>query len=87
MTDQTIVVYSDNGLESERLISLVGSLGYPLLVYKLGSDFSMEQFRQEFGEGAEFPQANCGYKYVGSLKQILAYFNSRGMLRHRAATN
>ena len=87
MTDQTIVVYSNDGLESERLISLVSSLGYPLLVYKLGVDFNMEQFRMEFGEDAEFPQANCGYKYVGSLKEILAYFNSRGMLRHRAATN
>lgn len=87
MTDQIIVVYSDDGLESERLISLVTSLGYPLLVYRLGVDFSQKHFVQEFGEEAEFPQANCGYKYVGSLKQILAYFNSRGMLRHRAATN
>ena len=87
MTDQTIVVYSDDGLESERLISLVGSLGYPLLVYRLGVEFSMKEFRMEFGEGAEFPQANCGYKYVGSLKQILAYFNSRGMLRGKRDTN
>lgn len=80
MTDQTIVVYSNDGLESERLINLVGSLGYPLLVYRLGVDFSEKQFVEEFGLGAEYPQANCGYKYIGSLKEILAYFKIRGII-------
>lgn len=80
MNKDEIVIYSNGNIESVRLMNLVSSIGLPYIVYELDNEFTMNQFRMEFGEKAEFPQANCGYKYIGSLKEILAYFKIRGII-------
>ena len=80
MNKDEIVIYSNGNIESVRLMNLVSSIGLPYIVYELDNEFTMNQFRMEFGEEAEFPQANCGYKYIGSLKEILAYFKIRGII-------
>ena len=80
MNKDEIVIYSNGNIESVRLMNLVSSIGLPYIVYELDNEFTMNQFVMEFGEEAEFPQANCGYKYIGSLKEILAYFKIRGII-------
>ena len=35
---------------------------------------------EEFGEEAEYPQVNVGFKHVGGLKETLKYVSDHGML-------
>ena len=71
---QRITIYSNGNQESCRLTHLLARLGLEFREYRLHSDFSAQQFRAEFGESAEYPQATLGPEHVGSFKQILQYF-------------
>lgn len=76
----TAVLYTNGGLESDRVRSLLRSLGGEYLEYTLGSDFTERQFRAEFGEEAEYPQVSIGYEHIGGLKDTLHYFKERGLI-------
>ena len=76
-----VVIYSNGGQECERLSSLVKSLGGEFLEYKLGQHFTQRAFDTEFGEGAEYPQINIGFKHVGGLKETLQYMKQEGMIK------
>jgi len=77
--NQTVVIYSNNGQECERLSSLLKSLGGEFLEYKLGQHFTQRAFETEFGKSAEYPQINIGFKHVGGLKETLQYLKEQGL--------
>ena len=74
------VLYTDGGLESERIRDLLIKLEGQYLQYDLGIDFTEKQFEQEFGKGATYPQVAIGTKHIGGLKETLQYFQREGIL-------
>ena len=77
---KTAVLYTDGGLESDRIRQLLLSLGGEYLEYTLGYDFTEKQFRTEFGDTAEFPQVSIGYQHIGGLKDTLHYLQDEGLI-------
>lgn len=77
---KTVILYTDGGLESERIRQLLLSLGGEYLEYTLGSDFTEKQFRSEFGSTAQFPQVSIGYQHIGGLKDTLHYLQDEGLI-------
>ena len=75
----TVVIYSNGSQECERLAMLLRSLGGEFLEYKLGQHFTQRAFETEFGESAEYPQINIGFKHVGGLKETLQYLKGQGL--------
>ena len=80
MNKDLAIVYSNRSLESDRAIALLKYMEVPYIEYLVGVDFSMDEFRKEFGEEAEFPQVAVGVRHVGSLKDTLHYFEYTGKL-------
>ena len=80
MTKDLAIVYSNRSLESDRAIALLKYMELPYIEYLVGVDFSMDEFRKEFGDEAEFPQVAVGVRHVGSLKDTLHYFEYTGKL-------
>lgn len=79
---KTAVIYSNGSQECERMTSLLENLPgvSEFLQYKLGEHFTEKSFRSEFGEEATFPQVAIDDQHIGSMKETLQYFNSRGLL-------
>ena len=74
------VLYTNGGIECDRIRMLLKSLDGEYREYLLGADFSDRQFRAEFGSEAEYPQITINGKHIGSLKETLQYFNQKGLL-------
>lgn len=79
MTD-TIVIYSNQSQECERMCSLLKSLGGEFLEYRLNEHFSQRSFESEFGTESTYPQVAFGSKHIGSMKETLRYLSDRGLL-------
>ena len=75
----TAVIYSNGSQECQRMASLLKSLGGEFLEYKLGQHFTQRGFEEEFGEDAEYPQINIGFKHVGGMKETLQYMKNTGV--------
>lgn len=80
MTLPQAVVYSDAGQESERLCSLLDSLGTKYILLTEDEQFTAAQFKAEFGEGAQYPQFAYGYRHIGGLKDALHFFQIQGSI-------
>lgn len=76
----TSVLYTNGNQESERIRQLLQSLHGEYLEYRLGKDFTEDQFRAEFGDEAEYPQVAIGYKHVGGLKDTLHFLKDTGLI-------
>ena len=77
---ESVILYTDGSQECDRIQQLLSSLGGEFLEYRLGEGFTESQFRQEFGETAEYPQVAIGYNHIGGLKDTLHYLQDRGLL-------
>ena len=75
------VIYSNGNLECERAKTLLEKLNFQIQEYKLNQHFSARGFVEEFGEEAEYPQVNVGFKHVGGLKETLNYFKQNNLLQ------
>jgi glutaredoxin-related protein len=74
------IIYSNRNQECERAQSVLEACHLDeTIVYYLDKDFTIRQFVDEFGDGAEFPQISIGYKHIGSLKDTLHHMSQRGM--------
>jgi len=80
MTDQ-IVLYSNGNQESERMKHLLSTLHSRYHELNLGEHFTEKQFRQEFGDDAEYPQVAIGVRHIGGMKDTLQYLNAIGLVR------
>ena len=76
----TAVIYSNGNLECERAKMLLEKLNFQIQEYELNNHFSQRGFVAEFGEEAEYPQVNVGFKHIGSLKDTLQYCKENGLL-------
>ncbi len=74
------VIYSNGNQECERAKTLLQKLNVEILEYKLNQHFSDRGFVEEFGEEAEYPQVNIGFRHVGGLKETLNYFKQHNLL-------
>jgi glutaredoxin len=74
------VIYSNGNQECERAKTLLEKLDFQLQEYKLNQHFSARGFIEEFGEEAEYPQVNVGFRHIGGLKETLKYMEQEGML-------
>ena len=73
---ETAVLYTNGGIESDRVRQLLQSLDGEYLEYQLGVDFNERDFAREFGAEAEYPQVAIGLKHRGDLKETLHYLNN-----------
>jgi|TARA_R100001460_G_scaffold14004_6_gene31528 glutaredoxin len=77
------VIYSNGSQECERAESLLNSVQFNecnnVKVFHLNEDFTIKQFKAEFGERAEFPQIAIGLNHRGTLKETIHYMSSKGM--------
>ena len=69
---------SNGSQECERMASLLKSLGGEFLEYKLGHHFTQRGFEAEFGEDAEYPQINIGFRHIGNMKETLQHLKAEG---------
>jgi glutaredoxin len=74
------VIYSNGNQECERAKTLLEKLNFQIHVYKLNQHFSARGFVEEFGEEAEYPQVNVGFRHIGGLKDTLNYFKDNNLL-------
>jgi hypothetical protein len=74
------IIYSNGNMECERAAALMDAVHQETVVYKLGKDFTEEQFRGEFGEDAEYPMIALGMRHRGTLKETLHFMGNKGML-------
>ena len=77
---ETAVIYSNGSQECERIAMLLRALGGEFLEYRLNEHFTQKGFDREFGEDAEYPQINIGFKHVGGLKETLHYLCVQGII-------
>ena len=77
---ETAVIYSNGSQECERIAMLLKALGGEFLEYRLNEHFTQKGFDREFGEDAEYPQINIGFKHVGGLKETLHYLCVQGII-------
>ena len=61
------VIYSNGNLECERAKTLLEKLNFQILEYKLNQHFSARGFAEEFGQDAEYPQVNVGFRHIGGM--------------------
>ena len=80
MTRMTAVLYTDGNQECERIRMLLRSLGGEFLEYGLGEHFTEEQFFDEFGTDATYPQVTIDGRHIGSLKETLHFFQRQEVL-------
>ena len=73
------VIYSNGSQECQRMTHLLKSLGGEFHEYLLGSSFSDNQFKMEFGCEAEYPQCSIGDKHIGNMNETLKYMNAKAM--------
>ena len=74
------VIYSNGSQECERARVLLEKLEFQILEYKLNQHFSARGFVEEFGEEAEYPQVNVGFRHIGGLKDTLHYCKEHGLV-------
>lgn len=77
----TVVLYSNGNQECERAKNLLETLNFQIQVYKLNHHFTQKGFVAEFGDEAEYPQVNVGFKHIGGLKETLNYLKSEKIIK------
>ena len=50
------------------------------VVYKLGVDFTREEFYSEFGQGSTFPQVIVDEKYIGGCTDTVQYLKEQKLV-------
>ena len=73
------LVYSNRSQESERAVMVLEACGQEVKKFTLGIDFNDKQFRDEFGDEAEYPQIAIGLNHRGTLKETLKFMSDKGM--------
>jgi len=76
-----VVLYTNGNQECERAKNLLKSLQIQIQEYKLNHHFSERGFIAEFGEEAEYPQVNIGFKHIGGLKETLNYLKNKKIIK------
>ncbi len=59
---------------------LLDSVDISYKEYKYEKHFTKEQFFNEFGEGATFPQVSIGVNHIGGCKETLNYLKKQELI-------
>ena len=59
---------------------LLDNLNENVKEFVLDKDFTQQQFQQEFGSNAEYPQIAIGLDHRGTLKETLNYLKDKGVI-------
>jgi len=74
-------VYSKNGCPyCTNVVQVLELADLQHKVYKLGVDFSKEQFYSEFGKGSTFPQVIVDDKHLGGCMDTVAYLRENNLV-------
>ena len=74
------IIYSDRNLECERAEALLEACSFDeVITYYVNKDFTNNQFKDEFGGEASYPQISIGINHIGGLKDTLHYLSDKGM--------
>jgi len=77
----TFVVYSKDGCPYCSKVQQVLKLaGKKYVTYKLGTDFTREQFYNEFGQGSTFPQVLYEGKKLGGCTDTVKYLTENNLI-------
>ena len=74
------LIYSNKSQECERAEMLLDNLNENVKEFVLDKDFTQQQFQQEFGSNAEYPQIAIGLDHRGTLKETLNYLKDKGVI-------
>lgn len=70
----SLTIYSKPGCQyCQKFIFIAQHQGLDHIVYKLGEDFTKEEFYSEFGQGATFPQIVLGDIPLGGCRESIRY--------------
>ena len=78
-------VYTKKGCPyCTKIITVLGNLsiskGFPIKEYVLDTDFTRQQFYDEFGEGSTFPQVVAEDKHLGGCSDTIKYLQENSLL-------
>ena len=81
----TFTIYSRKGCPyCDKIKTILGDLsvrkGFPTLCYELGSDFTREEFYEQFGNGSTFPQVVMGQLKLGGCVDTVKYLSENKLL-------
>ena len=74
MTKTSFVEYSKDGSAlCEKLVALIESQGILYTKYRLGVDYTRDEFIAEFGAKSTFPRVVLGEEVIGGMKETVKY--------------
>ena len=77
----TYTIYSRDGcpycVKVQQVLQLA-ELNYE--VYKLGQDFSREEFYEKFGQGSTFPRVVLGEELLGGCSETVRYLKEQKLV-------
>jgi len=81
----TFTIYSKRGCPyCDKIKNILDDLserkGYPILYRELGSDFTRQEFWEQFGMGSTFPQVVMGEKNLGGCIDTVKYLSENKLL-------
>lgn len=74
-------IYSKDGCPyCDKVVKVMGLSELKHVVYKLGRDFTKEEFYSEFGEGSTFPQVICDDTKLGGSVETIRFLREEKLL-------
>ena len=75
------IVYSKDGCPyCTKIVQVLQMLEQQFVEYKLGRDFTREEFYGEFYPGTTFPQILADQKKLGGCSETIKYFREQKLL-------
>jgi len=77
----TFTVYSkDNCPYCSKVQQVLQLAELQHVIYKLGSDFTAEQFKKEFGSSSTFPQVVVDQQPLGGCTETIKYLKENNLV-------
>ena len=74
-------VYSKNGCPyCTKIVKVLELAELPYTVYKMGRDFTREEYFYHFGQDATFPKVKLGDKILGGCMETVKYLKESNLV-------
>jgi len=81
MNENVFVIYSKIGCPwCVRIEDVISTVGLTHVVYTLNQNFTPEEFYDEFGQGATFPQVLLNGKHLGGCTDTIKYLQENKII-------
>tara|TARA_A100001035_G_C27528994_1_gene384387 strand:+ start:422 stop:658 length:237 start_codon:yes stop_codon:yes gene_type:complete len=75
------LVYSKNGCPyCSKVMTVLEMTGKQFVEYKLGRDFTGQEFYDKFGKGSTFPQVLCDGKKLGGCVDTIQFLREEKVI-------